>query len=149
MQQHQQAMYQLSKKYPVFDIIQKETYVEFKTFCVVPLDLPLDSPFEGQVLETTIALTKKFPANCPSICVAADTIWHPNIDFKSGSVCFDTLNSSWNQNIELVSILEDILPMLLIAPNNMDPLNLETSVLTLQSQNRYRYQTAFQGHILL
>ncbi|CAL5975886.1 Ubiquitin-conjugating_enzyme E2 [Hexamita inflata] len=127
MQQQQQAMNQLSKKYPVFDIVQKETYIQFQTLCLVPLDLPFDSPFEGQVLEITITLTNRYPANSPSVGVAADTIWHPNIDFYSGSVSADMLNSSWNPNTEFVTILEDILPALLITPNSMDPLNPEAA----------------------
>ncbi|CAL6015744.1 Ubiquitin-conjugating_enzyme E2 [Hexamita inflata] len=135
MRQSQQALFQLTKKYPIFGVLHKDTYIEFNTYFFGPLDFP--SPFQGQAMEIRITLTNKFPASSPSIGVAADTIWHPNIDFHSGSVCVDQLNSTWNSSIDLVTIIEDILPSLFLSPNPDDPLNIDAAKQFKSSHDQY------------
>ncbi|CAL6015723.1 Ubiquitin-conjugating_enzyme E2 [Hexamita inflata] len=135
MKQQQQAMYLLAKKYPIFNLKQKDTYIEFNTYFFGPLDFP--SPFQGQAIEILLTLTNKFPNSSPSIGVASSTIWHPNIDFHSGSVCVDQLNSNWNSKIDLITIIEDILPSLFVSPNPADPLNHDAAKQFSASQEDY------------
>ncbi|CAL5975752.1 Ubiquitin-conjugating_enzyme E2 [Hexamita inflata] len=135
MNAQEKALYQLQKKYPVFNVEKKLTYIEFNTYFFGPLHFP--SPFQGQAMEIKITLTNKFPASSPSIGVAADTIWHPNIDFHSGTVCVDQLNSTWNSSIDLITVIEDILPALFIQPNEKDPLNFEAADQFKSSHDQY------------
>ncbi|CAL6063290.1 Ubiquitin-conjugating_enzyme E2 [Hexamita inflata] len=131
----ERALYQLRKKYPVFNIEKKLTYIEFNTYFFGPLDFP--SPFQGKAMEIRIILTNKYPTSSPSIGVASDTIWHPNIDFHSGSVCVDQLNDNWNSSIDLVTIIESILPALFLSPNTDDPLNIDAARQFSASHEQY------------
>lgn len=89
--------------------------------------------FSKKCFRVNITLTEDFPGKSPSVGVAPRTIYHPNIDFHSGSVCVDQLNSSWdnikktNPNQLLLSIVEYVLPGLLLSPNPEDPLNKEAA----------------------
>ena len=86
------------------------------------------SPFARHVLELNITLTDRFPQVSPSIGISPNAVYHPNIDFHSGSVCVDRLNDGfWKQSNTLSDIADYILPNLLAEPNPDDPLNADAA----------------------
>ncbi|CAL6063014.1 Ubiquitin-conjugating_enzyme E2 [Hexamita inflata] len=112
----------LIHNYPVFNqSTSKDGSTYFETYFFAFEDK--NSPFNCKMIKAVITLTNAFPHKSPSIGVAPNSIWHPNVDFDSGSVCVNLLNSQWNDKMELKSILELILPTLLENPGTKDPLN--------------------------
>ncbi|CAL6078543.1 Ubiquitin-conjugating_enzyme E2 [Hexamita inflata] len=115
-------MRELMRNYPVFNqSTSNDGSTSFETYFFAFEDKK--SPFNCKMIKAVITLTNAFPHKSPSIGVAPNSIWHPNVDFNSGSVCVNLLNSQWNDKMELKSILELILPTLLENPGTDDPLN--------------------------
>ncbi|CAL6076960.1 Ubiquitin-conjugating_enzyme E2 [Hexamita inflata] len=120
--QMQVQMRELMRNYPVFNqSTSKDGSTSFETYFFAFEDI--NSPFNCKMIKAVITLTNAFPHKSPSIGVAPNSIWHPNVDFDSGSVCVNLLNQQWHDKMELKSILELILPTLLENPGTKDPLN--------------------------
>lgn len=96
-----------------------------KNFCVT-MNGPKDTPYEGHQWDIRFTIPEQFPFKSPSVGFVQH-IYHPNIDFSSGSVCLDTLNSQWSPMFTLLSLVETQLPYLLSYPNPADPLNKEAA----------------------
>ncbi|KAH0577697.1 Ubiquitin-conjugating enzyme E2 [Spironucleus salmonicida] len=81
-------------------------------------------PFNSAPLKVYITIPPNFPEKSPSVGLEPRRIWHPNVDFYSGSVCADVIGEKWHAE-SLVYVLEYALPQLLSEPNFVDPLNFE------------------------
>jgi len=107
-----------------------------KNFCVT-LKGPKDSPYENFEWDIRFTIPEQYPFKSPSVGFVQQ-IWHPNIDFESGTVCLDTLNTQWSPMFTLLSIVETQLPYLLNYPNPSDPLNRKAALEFMGSSDAFR-----------
>ena len=97
-----------------------------KVCLTLDLNGPKDSLYEHGSWKIKITIPKEYPFKSPSVGFL-NTIYHPNIDEKSGSVCLDILNQEWGPTFSLLNIYETFLPQLLMYPNPNDPLNIKAA----------------------
>jgi ubiquitin-protein ligase len=88
---------------------------------------PCDTVFWNRRFGVLISFTPAYPFSSPSVGFLPNTVWHPNVDFESGSVCLNLLNEKWVPSLTLQHIIEILLPQLLADPNPDSPLNIEAA----------------------
>ena len=74
---------------------------------------PSDSPYAGGMFKLDIIFPNDYPFKPPKIRFITK-IYHPNIDFNSGSICLDSLNETWSPMFTLCHIYDFLLPQLLL-----------------------------------
>jgi len=87
---------------------------------------PKDSAYEFGSWKIRIEVPKDYPFKSPSVGFM-NSIFHPNVDEKSGTICMDVLNQDWAPIYRLLNIYETFLPQLLMYPNADDPLNIRAA----------------------
>ena len=97
---------------------------------------PKDTPYEGGKWEMSIFFPPDYPFKSPSIGFI-DKIYHPNVDYNSGSICLDVLNQTWSPIYTSQHIIDIFIPQLLTYPNPDDPLNKEAADMLLNNKAEY------------
>ena len=87
---------------------------------------PKDSPYMNGKWIIRIEMTSEYPYKSPSVGFETP-IYHPNIDYRSGTICLNVLNQTWTPIYNLCHIYNTFLPQLLLYPNPNDPLNIEAA----------------------
>lgn len=106
--------------------------------CKITFDVqgPIDSIYETGKWNIVIEFPKEYPYKSPSVGFI-NKIYHPNIDFQSGSICLDVLNTEWTPIYNIKHIYETFIPQLLQYPNADDPLNEDAAALYLTDIDKY------------
>lgn len=89
-----------------------------------------EGPFMGRSLPFTFLIPSLYPFKEPRIIFTGGHIFHPNIDYASGSVCMDILRLEWRPVFSINVLLQGLL-CLLIDMQSMavtdEPLNKEAA----------------------
>jgi len=93
---------------------------------LVLIDGPKDSLYEDGCWILNIYFPENYPFASPSIGFI-NHIYHPNIDFRSGSICLDVINQQWSPIYTIYIIVTQLIPQLMQYPNPDDPLNIEAA----------------------
>ena len=102
---------------------------------------PKDTVYEGGKWKINIEFPDNYPFKSPSVGFL-DKIYHPNIDFGSGSICLNVLNTAWTPIYTVEHIVETFLPQLLTYPNPDDPLNIEAANLLNENIETFNKKAA-------
>tara|TARA_Y100000389_G_C17185538_1_gene376183 strand:+ start:212 stop:655 length:444 start_codon:yes stop_codon:yes gene_type:complete len=98
---------------------------------------PDESDYNGGIWNIRIELPQEYPYKSPSVGFITK-IYHPNVDFNSGSICLNVLNQTWTPIYNLCHIYNTFLPQLLLYPNPEDPLNSEASMIYLKDIDLFK-----------
>lgn len=90
---------------------------------------PDDSMYKGQILEITFTFPVNYPYDSPSVAFPPCSIFHPNVEFRTGSICMTLWGSEWKPSYQLASMLKMGLTQILRYPNYKDPHNKEATCL--------------------
>lgn len=121
------------RKIPDIDLIWTE---EVPDVIQCTLKGPVDTVYSDGVWRISLIFPEQYPFKSPSIGFK-DKIYHPNIDYKSGSVCLNVLNENWSPIYTAEHILTTFLPQLLTYPNPDDPLNLDAADLFIKNKDLF------------
>lgn len=97
---------------------------------------PSDTPYEKGQWRIRIMFPEDYPFKSPSVGFL-NKIFHPNVDYGSGSICLNVLNQSWTPIYTAVHIIDTFIPQLLTYPNAEDPLNPEAAKMLLDSPDTF------------
>ena len=84
---------------------------------------PPDTPYTGGNFYVNIDVPEDYPISAPK-CKFITKVFHPNIHFDTGEICFELLKDKWSPRWSLESVCRAILD-LLTNPNAESPLNCD------------------------
>ncbi|KAI5274746.1 hypothetical protein E4T47_02320 [Aureobasidium subglaciale] len=87
---------------------------------------PRATPYEQGVFKLHLTIPTTYPQEPPKAYFRT-TIFHPNVDDKTGAVCVETLKRDWDQKLTLRDVLVTIC-CLLVQPNASSALNAEAGM---------------------
>ena len=96
---------------------------------------PSESPYAGGIFNMEINFPTNYPFKPPKVKFITK-IYHPNICYKSGSVCVDILNLDWISSLSIRTVLLSI-SSLLNDPNTESPLNIRAAELYDSSREKF------------
>jgi len=117
-------------------LVAPDCIITDNTVIVVDLPGPKDSQYAKGVWKIRIEIPKEYPYKSPSVGFVTK-IYHPNVDFNSGSICINVLNETWTPIYNLCHIFNTFLPQLLLYPNPEDPLNIDAAKLYTSSLENF------------
>ncbi|KAI3630086.1 hypothetical protein MIR68_011521 [Amoeboaphelidium protococcarum] len=80
-----------------------------------------NTPYAGQTYKLQLQFTSEYPFKAPVVKFITQ-IYHPDVDFETGTICLDILKEEWSAIYNVQTILISI-QSLLGEPNNDSPLN--------------------------
>jgi peroxin-4 len=84
---------------------------------------PPDTPYSEGAFLVNIDVPTEYPIAAPK-CKFITKVFHPNIHFETGEICFELLKDKWSPQWTLESVCRAILD-LLRHPNADSPLNCD------------------------
>ena len=118
-------------------ILVKQENIEITNNTIrILLNGPEDTVYSGGSWIIRIEITPEYPYKSPSVGFETK-IYHPNVDFNSGSICLNVLNQTWTPIYNLCHIYETFIPQLLLYPNAKDPLNVDAARLYLENKDGF------------
>jgi ubiquitin-conjugating enzyme E2 H len=97
---------------------------------------PPETPYENGFYWLRMVITKDYPFKSPSV-IFLTPIFHPNVEYESGSICLDAINEQWTPVFNFERIFTIMIPQLLSYPNPDDPFHLYASELLLKDSEKY------------
>jgi ubiquitin-conjugating enzyme E2 C len=86
-----------------------------------------DTVYDGQTYKLSIQFSNEYPYKAPTVMFTTP-IFHPNVDYATGTICLDILKDKWSAIYNVRTILISI-QSLLSDPNNDSPLNVQAAQL--------------------
>ncbi|KAL0478783.1 ubiquitin conjugating enzyme E2 [Acrasis kona] len=86
-----------------------------------------DTVYDGQTYKLSIQFSTEYPFKAPAVFFTTP-IFHPNVDYNSGTICLDILKDKWSAAYNVRTILISI-QSLMGDPNNDSPLNSQAAQL--------------------
>lgn len=102
-----------------------------------------DTYYEGLKFDLIINIIDSYPKN-PPIVKFITSVYHPNIDIKTGGICLTTLGSGWSPALTIVKLLVSI-QSLLAEPNSDHGLNPGACSLYLKDKDKFK-KTVLDHH---
>jgi peroxin-4 len=87
---------------------------------------PPDTPYSEGIFLIYIDVPNDYPISPPK-CKFITKVFHPNIHFDTGEICFELLKDKWSPAWTLESVCRAILD-LLTTPNADSPLNCDCGI---------------------
>lgn len=97
---------------------------------------PKDTPYEDGYYWLRMVITKEYPFKSPSV-IFLTPIFHPNIEYESGSICLDAINEQWTPVFNFERIFQIMIPHLLTYPNPDDPFHIYASEILIKDLEKY------------
>jgi ubiquitin-conjugating enzyme E2 H len=111
------------------DTIEDDTYY-------VCIKGPKETPYEDGFYWLRMYITKDYPFKSPSV-IFLTPIFHPNVEYDSGTICLDAINEQWTPVFHFERIFQIMIPHLMTYPNASDPFHVYAAELLLQNSDKY------------
>jgi ubiquitin-conjugating enzyme E2 H len=102
----------------------------------VCIEGPKETNYEGGFFWLRMMITKDYPFKSPSV-IFLTPIFHPNIEYESGSICLDAINEQWTPVFNFERIFSIMIPQLLSYPNPNDPFHIYAAELLMKDAEKY------------